>query len=172
MAGGPMDWRRLFREGFVAGLIGAGGVALWFLIVDTVSGQPLFTPAMLGSALFWGLRDPATVRIAFPAVIGYTLVHVVAFAVVGVVAATLAALVDRSPPTLFLVFVLFAAFEVGFYVMVALVAQPLLGGLAWTNVAIGNLIAAIAMGSYLYRAHPHIRESLALHPLGETEDGE
>jgi hypothetical protein len=167
-----MDWRRLFREGFVAGLIGAGGVALWFLIVDAVSGQPLFTPAMLGSALFWGLRDPTTVRIAFPAVIGYTLVHVVAFAVVGVVAATLAALVDRSPPTLFLVFVLFAAFEVGFYVMVALVAQPLLGGLAWTNVAIGNFIAAIAMGSYLYRAHPHIRESLALHPLGETEDGE
>jgi hypothetical protein len=167
-----MDWTRLFREGFVAGLIGAGGVALWFLIVDTVSGQPLFTPAMLGSALFWGLRDPTTVRIAFPAVIGYTLVHVVAFAVVGVVAATLAALVDRSPPTLFLVFVLFAAFEVGFYVMVALVAQPLLGGLAWTNVAIGNCIAAIAMGSYLYRAHPHIRESLALHPLGETEDGE
>lgn len=167
-----MDWKRLFREGFVAGLIGAGAVALWFLVVDTVSGQPLYTPAMLGSALFWGLRDPRTVQIAFPAVIGYTLVHVVAFAFVGVVAATLAALVDRSPPTLFLVFVLFAAFEVGFYVAVALVAQPLLGGLAWTNVAIGNLIAAIAMGSYLYRAHPHIRESLALHPLGETEDGE
>ena len=167
-----MDWQRLFREGFVAGLIGAGCVALWFLIVDTVSGQPLYTPAMLGSALFWGLRDPATVRVAFPAVIGYTLVHAVAFAVVGVVAATLAALVDRSPPTLFLVFVLFAVFEVGFYVVVALVAQPLLGGLAWTNVATGNLIAAIAMGTYLYRAHPHIRESLALHPLGETEDGE
>ena len=172
MAGGPMDWMRLFREGFVAGLIGAGCVALWFLIVDTVSGQPFYTPAMLGLAVFWGLRDPTAVTIAFPAVIGYTLLHVLAFALVGVVAAALAALVDRSPPTLFLVFVLFAAFEVGFYVVVALVAQPLLGGLAWTNVAIGNLVAAIAMGTYLYRAHPHIREALALHPLGETEDGE
>ena len=167
-----MDWMRLFREGFVAGLIGAGCVALWFLIVDTAAGQPLYTPAMLGSAVFWGLRDPTAVRVAFPAVIGYTLLHLVAFGCVGVVAAALAALVDRSPPTLFLVFVLFAAFEVGFYILVALLAQPLLGGLAWTNVAISNLLAAGAMGFYLYRAHPHIREALALHPLGETDDGE
>jgi hypothetical protein len=167
-----MDWMRLFREGFVAGLIGAGSVALWFLLVDSISGQPFYTPAMLGSAVFWGLRDPAAVAITFPAVIGYTLLHVVAFVAVGVVAASLAALVDRSPPTLFLVVVFFAVFEVGFYIVVALLAQPLLGGLAWTNVAISNLLAALGMGYYLYRAHPHVREALALHPLGETEDGE
>lgn len=167
-----MDWTRLFRQGFVTGLIGAGGVALWFLVVDIINGQPLYTPAMLGSAVFWGLRDPSTLTITFPAVVGYTLLHIVAFAVVGVVAATLAELVDRSPPTLFLVVVFFAAFEVGFYIVVALLAQPLLHALAWTNVAIGNLIAAFAMGAYLYRAHPRVRDSLALHPLGETDDGE
>lgn len=167
-----MDWMRLFREGFITGLIGAGCVALWFLAVDTINGQPLYTPAMLGAAVFWGLRDPTALTITFPAVIGYTLLHIVAFAVVGIVAATLAELVERSPPTLFLVVVLFAAFEVGFYIVVALLAQPLLHALAWTNVAIGNLIAAGAMGVYLYRAHPRVRQSLALHPLGETDDGE
>jgi hypothetical protein len=167
-----MDFPRVMREGFIAGLIGAVGVALWFLVVDAIDGRPFFTPAMLGSAVFWGLRDPAAVDIAFPTVIGYTMLHVIAFGVVGVVAAWLAALVDQFPTALFVVVVFFAVFEVGFYIIVAVLAQPLLGALAWSNVAIGNGIAAIGMGYYLWRSHPHIREALAAHPLGETDDGE
>ena len=164
--------KRVTREGFVAGVSGAAAVALWFLIVDIVNARPFYTPALLGSAVFWGLRDPTQVQIAFPTVIGYTMIHVIAFLVIGVIAASLAALVDSAPTTLFLIVVFFAVFEVGFYIIVATVAQPLLGALAWTNVAIGNLLAASVMGYYLWRAHPHIRESLAAHPLGETEDGE
>ena len=167
-----MDLPRILREGFVAGLIGAGAVALWFLIVDVVNGQPFFTPAMLGSALVWGVTDPAQVEVAFPAIIGYSMVHVIAFGVVGIVAAALARLVEDFPSTLFVVVFFFAVFEVGFYIVVALRAQPLLGALAWSNVAIGNLIAAGGMGYYLWQAHPRIRQELAAHPLGETADGE
>lgn len=163
---------RIMREGFLAGLIGAAAVAVWFLLIDVLAGQPFYTPAMLGSALFWSLRDPVLVEITFPAVIGYTLLHVVLFSLAGMVAAALAAMVDKFPTTLFLVIVFFAIFEVGFYIVVALVAQPLLGALAWSNVAIANLIAALGMGYYLWRVHPHIREELAVHPLGETVDGE
>ena len=168
-----MDFlKRATREGFIAGLIGAGGVALWFLIVDTINGRPFYTPAMLGSAVFWGLRDPTQVQIAFSTVIGYTMIHVIAFWMVGTLSAALAALVDSVPSTLFLVVVFFGIFEVGFYILVATAAQSLLGALAWTNVAIGNGLAAVGMGYYLWRVHPHIREALAAHPLGETEDGE
>lgn len=163
-------FKRATREGFAAGLIGAGGVALWFLIVDTINGRPFYTPALLGSAVFWGLRDPTQVHVAYATIIGYSMLHVVAFWVVGSVAAALAALVDRVPTTLFLVVVFFAAFEVGFYIIVAILAQPLLGALAWINVAIGNALAAAGMGYYLWHAHPHIREALAAHPLGESED--
>ena len=167
-----MDMQRILREGFVGGLIGAGAVAFWFLIVDMIAGRPFFTPGMLGSAVFWGARDPAEVVITFQAVIGYSMLHVVAFMLVGIVAALLAALVDSFPSTLFLVVVFFVIFEVGFYIIVAIMARPLLGGLAWSNVAIGNLIAAGGMGYYLWHVHPHIRQELALHPLGETADGE
>ena len=127
-----------------------------------------FTPAMLGSAVFWGLRDPMAVQITFPVVIGYTMLHVLAFWVVGVAAAALAGLIDRFPTTLFLALMLFVVFEVGFYIVVAVIAQPLLGSLAWFNVAAGNLIAAFGMGAYLWRAHPRIREQLARQPLGDT----
>jgi hypothetical protein len=127
---------------------------------------------MLGSAVFWGVRDPAVVEVAFPAIIGYTLVHVLAFVVVGVVASWLASLAETFPTTLIFIVFLFAIFEFGFYLIVALLAQPLLGALAWANVAIGNLIAAGGMGFYLWRVHPQIAIELARHPLGETVDGE
>lgn len=168
----PVNLPRLLREGFVAGLIGAGAVALWFLIVDLVAGRAFYTPAMLGSAVFLGLRDPADVVVTFQAVIGYTMLHVLAFCFVGFAGALLARLVERFPTTFFVVVVFFAIFEVGFYIVVALAGQPLLGALAWSNVAIGNLIAAGGMGYYLWSVHPELRAELAAHPLGETMDGE
>ena len=61
---------------------------------------------------------------------------------------------------------------VGFYVLVALLAKPLLGYLGWWSVAIGNALAAMGMGYFLWREHPKIGEELRKHPLGETEDGE
>src|SRR6266550_2332676 len=135
-----MQLNRILREGFIAGCIGAAAVAVWFLIVDTVNGRAFFTPAMLGSAVFWGVHDPAEV--------------------------------EEAPSTLFLVIVGFCFFEFGFYVLVAILAQPLLGALAWWNVAIGNAIAAFGMGYYLWREHPKIGEELRKHPLGETQEGE
>src|SRR5207247_4816063 len=81
-----MQLTRILREGFIAGLIGAGAVALWFLIVDTVAGRPFFTPAMLGSAVFWGVHDPALVVIEYSRIIGYTMIHVSAFLIVGTIA--------------------------------------------------------------------------------------
>ncbi len=167
-----MDLNRILREGFIAGCIGAATVAAWFLIVDTINGQPLFTPAMLGSAVFWGAHDPSAVVIEPARIFGYTMIHVSAFVVVGCVAAALAAEVEFAPSTLFLVIVGFCFFEVGFYILVALLAKPLLGYLAWWSVAIGKGLAALGMGYFLWREHPKIGEELRRHPLGETEDGE
>ena len=165
-----MDFKRIVREGFVAGLIGAVSVATWFLLVDLVAGRAFFTPAMLGDALFWGVRSPAQVQIAFPSVVGYTMVHMLAFVVVGMVAALLAYEVELFPHALFIVVVFFAVFEFGFYVILAILASPLLGALAWWNVAIGNTIAAAGMGYYLWRMHPKLRAELKAHPLGEPMD--
>ena len=165
-----MQLQGVLREGIIAGLIGAAAVALWFLVVDVIAGRPFFTPAMLGSAVFWGVHDPAQVAIEYSRIIGYTMIHVSAFVVVGTIAAVLAAEVEAAPHTLYLVVVLFAIFEFGFYVTVAVLAQPLLGSLAWWNVAMGNAIAAFGMGYYLWRAHPKIAATLKLHPLGGSEE--
>src|SRR5919109_1016016 len=166
-----MQLTRILREGFIAGLIGAGAVALWFLIVDIIAGRPFFTPAMLGSAVFFGEQDPAKVVIHFSRIIPYTMLHVCAFIIVGTVAAALAAEVEVAPPTLYLIVVTFAVFEFGFYIMLAVLAQPLLGALTWWNVAIGNAIAAYGMGYYLWRGEPQNVETPKGDPLGGAGEG-
>jgi hypothetical protein len=125
---------------------------------------------MLGSALFFGLRDPASVQVTVPPVVGYTMVHVIAFTLTGMIAAAWACLADRFPSTLFLGVFFFAVYEIGFYVVTAAFAEPLLGMLAWYNVAGGNAIAAVGMGFYLWRVHPQLRAKLRQQPLGTTGD--
>ena len=151
------------QEGLVTGLIGAGGVAVWFLVIDTISGRPFFTPSVLGSAMFLGLRDPAAVTIELPAVAAYTLVHIVAFLAVGVIVAAMLAEVRKTPHVLWLFAEFFIVFEFGFYGVIAIVFTPVAGLLAWINVAVGNLIAAAGMGYYLWRTNPVLRETLQRH---------
>jgi uncharacterized membrane protein YphA (DoxX/SURF4 family) len=152
----------IVREGAIAGITGATCVAVWFFIVDLIAGHPLFTPTTLGRALFTVLgRVPEA---AWPAVyvLGYTVFHYAAFIGVGIVAASVVAWASREPAILLGFAILFVAFEVGFYGFVALLqhASPL-GELAWYQVMIGNLIAAIAMGLVIWRAHPRLHYQFA-----------
>ena len=87
----------IIRQGIVAGMIGAAAVAMWFLLVDTIAGQPFFTPAALGSAAFFGLRDAATVTVGFHSVFGYTVVHLIAFLAVGIIASAMLAEARKTP---------------------------------------------------------------------------
>src|SRR6266851_1482749 len=124
-------WVRIAREGLVAGLLGAAAVAVWFLIYDTVAGVPLRTPALLGAALFHGLRDPAALIVTAPLVLEYTFFHGLAFILFGWLAAGLLALADREPRLLFAFIMLFCCFEVFVFAMIATLAYWLLETIAW-----------------------------------------
>ena len=150
------------REGVIAGLIGATCVAVWFFIIDLVAGHALLTPITLGQAFFSLFRNAPSAVSPVDALIGYTIVHYVAFAIAGVVAADVVAWAGREPTVLFGFAILFVAFEVGFYGFVALLQHASsLGALAWPQVMVGNLIASAAMGFFLWRAHPQLREQFA-----------
>jgi hypothetical protein len=162
--------RSVIQEGVVTGLIGAVGVAVWFLVIDTVSGRPFFTPAVLGSAMFFGLRDAAAVTVEFQAVAAYTAIHVVAFLATGIIVAAMLAEVRKTPHMLWLLVEFFVVFEVAFHAVIAVAFSPVSGALAGINVAIGNLIAAGGMGYYLWRTNPVLRETLQRHLAGRSPD--
>lgn len=153
--------RPVLREGAIAGIVGATCVAAWFFIVDFVAGRPLFTPETLGHALFTVLRNLPVARTPVLYLLGYTVFHYAVFILVGIVAAGVFAWAGKEPAILIGFLILFIAFEVGFYGFVALLQQAsALGDLAWYQVMIGNLIAAIGMGVYMWRAHPRLQEQL------------
>jgi len=146
-------WTRIAREGLVSGLLGAGVVAVWFLLYDVAAGVPLRTPALLGAALLHGLRDPSALAISMPLIAEYTTVHGLAFVLFGWVAAALLALADREPRLLFAFIMLFCCFEVFTFVMIAALAQWLLEAIAWWTILAGNLLASGVMLGYFLRGH-------------------
>jgi uncharacterized membrane protein YphA (DoxX/SURF4 family) len=151
--------RPLVREGVIAGVIGASVIAIWFFFIDLIAGQVFFTPTTLGRGLLSIFGPVPAGQSAILLVFGYTIFHFAAFIVLGLIAAMIVNLANREPSILLGFVVLFAAIEVGFYAVVGLLQQATpLGTLAWYNVMIGNLLAAAAMGMYLLRAHPVLRE--------------
>jgi len=146
-------WTRIAREGLVSGLLGAGVVAVWFLLYDVAAGVPLRTPALLGAALFHGLRDPSALVITPPLVAEYTAVHGLAFVLFGWVAAALLALADREPRLLFAFIMLFCCFEVFTFVMIEALAHWLLEAIATWTILAGNLLASAVMLGYFLRGH-------------------
>lgn len=149
---GPL-WTRVVREGIVGGLLGAGAVALWFLAYDAAAGVPLRTPALLGAALFHGLREPGALLITTPLVLQYTVVHGAVFILFGLAAAGMLALADREPRLLFAFVMLLCCFEVFFAAMVAILAEWLLEAVPWWTILAGNLLAALVMMGFFFRGH-------------------
>ena len=143
----------IVAEGIAAGAIGASTAALWFLCWDAARGAPLLTPALLGAALFDRVRDVRTVHITARLVLGYSLVHGVAFGLFGLAAAALLAAADRQPILRFGVFLLFCCFEVFALALIAVLAEWLLEALPWWSISTANVLATGAMLGFLLRRH-------------------
>lgn len=148
---------RTIREGVVAGLIAAAVVAVWFLILDLVSGQPFGTPARLGASvasLFGGTGGGSPTLY----MLGYTVFHVIAFVISGIVVSAIVNKAEDEPSLLFGLLILFVIFEIAWYGMTAILARDeAFGPPAWYSVMVANLIAAAAMAFYFNRRHPALR---------------
>jgi len=156
----PASADRLYQEGVIAGLLGAATIAILFLILDTLRGQPLSTPSLLGIALFRRaeLTVPAgNLPISGEMAFAYTWIHGLVFVVIGVIASQLLAVAEDRPNLAFGVVLLFVVFEFGFAAVALLFAEPVLRALTWPAILVGNLLAAAAMASYLWRRHPGLR---------------
>jgi hypothetical protein len=146
----------LVREGIYSGAVGATVIAVWFLIVDTVAGHPFYTPRVLGRGLISILGMATMPDTAMTEVLGYTLVHYVAFAIAGIIVVAVVHQADRTPGILAGLLVMFVMFMVGFYGAAAFLSESPLGGLAWYQIFIANLLASASMGWFIWKRHPRL----------------
>jgi hypothetical protein len=156
----PVVESRVYQEGILAGILGALTVAGWFLVVDMMHGRPLYTPTVLGTALFGRGVWPATLESlppSFEMVAMFTWVHLLAFVVIGVVAAHLIAVAERNPSLGFGIVLLFVILEACFTVAAMIVAEPVLRALTWQAILVANFLAAVVIAGYFWLRHPTIQ---------------
>ncbi len=155
----PAAVSKTYEQGIIAGLIGAATIAAWFLVVDAIQGRPLYTPTVLGTALFGGagaLDAPEHLPVSPEMALMFTWVHVLIFAMIGGIAARLLELAERDPNYGFGILLLLVVFEFGFLVVGMIFAEGVLLALAWPAILIGNVLAAAAMAGYFWRHHPNL----------------
>ena len=159
--------RMVWREGVTGGLLGAAGVAVWILVVDTIAGHPLYTPGVLGKAMLGVLGRGIENHSLLFFVCAYTLLHAAAFIAIGCIASVLLTASGRAPQFAAALALFFVVFEMGFYFLALMLsASDALGSLAWYQIGAANLVASVLTGGYLLRRHPEFRSD-----LGHALDG-
>ncbi len=156
----------LVVNGLITGLIGAGTVALWFLLLDVLGGRPFFTPAALGAALLLGATSPAEVSVTLPLVAAYTMLHLAAFATLGILIEWAAERLERMPAMWIVGVLIFVLLEALFIGIVGSLGHWVLGTLGYWAVAVGNLLAIVAMAMRVRARHPGLQSELANAPAG------
>jgi hypothetical protein len=152
--------RTFLTEALSTGLLGAATVALWFFVVDLISGAPLRTPGILGSAVLLGISSPEEAVINTTTVGLYSLLHGAVFFLVGIGTTAIIRAADRTPSLLALFIPLTVVLQALFVGGTAVLAQFLLGTIAWWAVLGGNLLASFLMGSLLLYWHPVTAENI------------
>ena len=147
------------REGIYAGAVGATAIAVWFLLVDFLTGKPLYTPRLLGRAVI-SVLGPAMPDTALTEVLGYSVFHYAVFALIGIIVVAIVHQSERTPGILAGLLILFVVFQLGFYGLSAVLTESPLGGLAWYQIFIANLLASATMGWFIFRRHPGLRANL------------
>ncbi len=159
------------REGVFAGLIGATAIAVWFAIIDIASGRPFHTPGILGAGLVSVLgKPPMMPDTAGFHVFIYTIFHYAAFILVGMLMASIVHQAHRTPAILAGFLIAFVAFELGAIGLTTLLTESRLGGMAWYQIFIANLLAAAGMFWFMWQRHPGLRGDIDKALTGRDED--
>jgi hypothetical protein len=164
------DRHSTVREGVYAGIIGATAIVVWFAIIDIVSGMPFHTPSILGAGLISVLGKPPMMpdTVMFHVFI-YTVFHYLAFMLAGIIIVSIVHQSARTPAVLAGFLVAFVAFELGAIGITTLFTESRLGGMAWYQIFLANLLAAVLMFWYIGRTHPQLRGNIDK-ALGGTDD--
>lgn len=148
----------IVSEGVLAGVIAASAVAVVFLIVDVASSAAFRTPRLLGGMLLQLFGASAEASADVPTALAlYTLFHFVAFIIAGIIAASIVQVTMKQPVAILLFVILFFAFEVAFTGFVAFLDTQSINGITPVQVAIGNIVASVAMGLFFRARHPRLR---------------
>lgn len=134
----------------LSGAYASAAVALLFLGIDALRGDPFFTPSLMGSVVLLGSTPSAELPVRLDMVAYYSLLHVVLFALIGTVF-TLAGIrfarFLRNP--LAFAASVFATLTLGMAGLDSLFFPGLIGAVGLLPLAAANLGAAAVMSVFI-----------------------
>jgi len=144
------------------GLIGYLAVAVFFIVLDPLLGRGLFyTPALLGSSLFYGLSDPSALTIRPGPVIAYNGAHLVVFLMLGLIIGELTYMSIRLRQQMWYLVTMLVILVLGhLYVALWVLTQPVRSALPIWMITVAGLVAVAAMVACLLVIYPQLRGEL------------
>ena len=162
----PSRW---LREGVVTGLIAYAAVAIFYLAFDLLAARgALFTVNRIGLLMLNGSVDLVVTGQPMPldiaAIVGYSVVHLVASLLIGVLVCRLVHEAELQPmlAQVALLFIVagFAATIAG----IGLLSTPIRDVLPWWSIMAANALAVLVAGLVLIRRHPEFLSRMTVSP--------
>lgn len=152
-------------EGLVTGLIGYLTVVLLFAAINLLGGEGIFhTAALLGSALFFGLREASQLTGDPAPIIAYNGVHILVSLLIGLGAAWLVFQAEKNRPLWYAVFFIFLAGFIYSVAVMGVFAAEVVHLLSWPVIVAANVAAGVTAGGYLWRRHRSLLAGLGPDP--------
>jgi hypothetical protein len=149
-------------EGLVTGLIGYVTVVALFAVLNLLGGEgPFHTAALLGSALFFGMRDGGALAPGPGPIIAYNGVHILVSLAIGLGASWLVFQADKHRPLWYVVFFVFLAGFIYSVAVMGVFAAEIVHLLSWPVIVAANLCAGVTAGGYLWWRHAQLVAELA-----------
>jgi hypothetical protein len=150
----------IWASGLIAGFIGYAVVALFFAVASVLGGRsPFHIAALFGEAIFFAGRNGEGV-VRGDAVLAFNGVHLAVSMAAGLFMAWLTTIVERTVHGWYLGVSLLL--YIGAHVIVVPIwfdEQVRLDVSLWL-VTVATIVAALAMGTYLWKTHPDLRAAM------------
>jgi hypothetical protein len=151
----------LWFASLLSGAYGSAAIALLFLTIDAVRGDPFFTPSLMGSVILMGATPAADLPIRLDAVAYFSIIHLVLFVALGAAATRVAAhptMLLRPP--VFLAVGIAAVLTLGLVLAGTVVFPGLLATMGFGPMLLANVGAAAVMAGFIRSVlAPRVRAS-------------
>jgi hypothetical protein len=144
----------LLFDGIYGAAVGGSAIAIFFLITDSIAGQPLFTPSLIGTALFGSESVGPATEIRLDMVALFSAIHFGGFLLLGAGVSLMCRLVGLSktnPPTV--AGVVFVALGAAFFSAERIAMPGVAATIGVPTILSANLVTAVAIALFLRWAH-------------------
>jgi hypothetical protein len=144
----------LVYDAFFGGGISGSVIALFFLAIDIIEGRPLYTPSMMGAALFGGVAPASVETVRLDMVAYFSILHFATFALLSVALSYLcrvSRLVEGH--VLVMTALVFAVLTVVILAADWLMMPGVVGTLGYGRVLIANALTGLALAAFMKWSH-------------------